>query len=476
MGRKEIISKFRKRRDLMKQEHYIAGFLGMAIGDALGSPGQGLKPPRIQQLFHRLEDFLDPDEAFRYSPSRWSLKGLYSFPTQQALVVADSLIISSHFDLKEIHDSLSSFVGEQGEKPVFRGMDETNRKAMKRLKTEPGVFAGALNHPGITCLTRCFPLSLFFRENPEGLLRAAIETTLLTHNDPRAIAAAVAYSHLAANLAEKPGEIIGNPEDFLVSLQAYTRKGEEFLQDHYGKHLAPQDSPDAYYAVSDSLSIIRPCLGENNPELIRKTIVAEGNRHDPPFPISVVNQDFAPGAICYLVYTVLSSKTFGSGLLEVINQGKRARAMGALAGGLLGLRFGMESMNDQWLAGLLNTEQLEIRAREISQGYAEWNDRKDLLSMEREFTLKERKQRVARHEAYLRKKEKEQKKHPLREKTPSKEKLPPQEEAAFAPPPGVIFGSSLPDPVKAKKEKALRGKKRIEWKDRRRKKNKRKNK
>ncbi|MBN1900308.1 ADP-ribosylglycohydrolase family protein [Candidatus Sumerlaeota bacterium] len=454
-------------------ELYSGFFAGMAIGDALGAPAQGLKPARVAQLFGLISDFLDPDEAFERSPRNWRSKGLYSFPTQQALAVAEFLIISNLYDARMIREILLTLFTERG--GLYRGMDEIFHKAMNNTSLGGDLFSAAAPHPGIGAISRCLPLALFFKNNDEELRRAIIETSLLTHNDPRAIAGAAALTRVASLLIRDPNLPKEKPEEMIEDIRHFTRKSEEFLQDHYREHLPAADMPiPLYYAMSDSLRILPMCLKEKNKDLVKQTILTEANRHQPPFGISVVNQDFAPSAVCYLLYALLTSRTFGMGVLDVINEGKESRAMGALIGGLSGVRFGRSVLPEGWLDQIENSDQIILRGKELYQGFPDWNERRDFILLEREFTEKEGEEIRRRREGWMREKERAKE----REKTSRASKmkqtsginpnLPPQEDAPFAPPPSVVFGNDPPDPWKVKKDKALRGRKRIEWKENRR--------
>jgi len=452
-------------------EVFESGFLGMAVGDALAAPAQGLKPARIIQLFGRLEGYLDPDKAFAHTPSHFRLKGLYSLPTQEALCVAESLITTGHYDLNDIRDTFLALGQGEGALGSFRGIDEAFRKALQNLKEGKDLTGCGIPHPGIGAIPRVLPLAIFFRDDPEALKKAVIECVLLSHNDPRAIGGAMAYAWAAARFSKEGSAILDNPSDFMANLVKYVRKGEECLEDDYKKHVPQEVSTRLYYTMSESLDILLPCLRENNPDLVKQTILAEANRHAPPFPINMTSQDFAPSSVIYCLYIALSAKAYGTGVLDTIHEGKEACALAALAGGLLGLRFGPDEIPEEWKSGLLNAEQIELRGREMHHGFPDWGERTDLVTMEKRYTDVEREEIRKRMEAFQETKEREERKHPQKTRPASsvKEGLPPQEEAPFAPPPSVVFGSALPDPIQAKKDKSLRGRKRIEWKEDRRK-------
>jgi ADP-ribosylglycohydrolase len=57
--------------------------------------------------------------------------------------------------------------------------------------------------------------------------------------------------------------------------------------------------------------------------------------------------------------------TFGDGLLAIIHEGGDADTNAAVAGALLGARFGMEAIDDEWREGLVHREMLEERTNEL---------------------------------------------------------------------------------------------------------------
>ena len=61
--------------------------LGMAIGDALGAPLEGLGAQQIRAHYQLVTDYVDGARAWKKKPYRWRLPGLYSDDTQQALAL-----------------------------------------------------------------------------------------------------------------------------------------------------------------------------------------------------------------------------------------------------------------------------------------------------------------------------------------------------------------------------------------------------
>src|SRR6516164_2396971 len=66
--------------------------LGLAVGDALGAPLEGLSMQQIRAHYGQVDDFVDGARAWKKKPYRWRMPGLYTYDTQQALALTDVLL------------------------------------------------------------------------------------------------------------------------------------------------------------------------------------------------------------------------------------------------------------------------------------------------------------------------------------------------------------------------------------------------
>src|SRR6516225_8172095 len=73
-------------------ERVRGSLLGLAVGDALGAPLEGLSAQQIRAHYNLVDDFVDGSRAWKRKPFRWRLPGLYSDDTQQALALCDVLL------------------------------------------------------------------------------------------------------------------------------------------------------------------------------------------------------------------------------------------------------------------------------------------------------------------------------------------------------------------------------------------------
>ncbi|MHC5541224.1 ADP-ribosylglycohydrolase family protein, partial [Singulisphaera rosea] len=89
---------------LSRLDRVRGSLLGLATGDALGAPLEGLSAQQIRAHYGVVADYVDGSRAWKKKPYRWRMPGLYSDDTQQALALSDVLL-----DLGEIDaDRLAS--------------------------------------------------------------------------------------------------------------------------------------------------------------------------------------------------------------------------------------------------------------------------------------------------------------------------------------------------------------------------------
>jgi hypothetical protein len=66
------------------------------------------------------------------------------------------------------------------------------------------------------------------------------------------------------------------------------------------------------------------------------------------------------------LWALLHASSFEQGLLDVINQGGDADSNGSVAGAILGARFGVASLPQEWIDGLTNGVELRMRVDHLT--------------------------------------------------------------------------------------------------------------
>jgi ADP-ribosylglycohydrolase len=307
----------------------------------------------------------------------------------------------------------------------------------------------------------------------EVLLRLAIESALLTHGDPRAVAAAMAILIGVRQLAEIPFRDRPEPRDFLQRLIEKLRAGENFLISEYADTLNPERNRAGDHDISESLGVVPSLAREKKDDLAYRTLIAQVRNYSPDQPIARPNHAFSPLAVPMALYHALRAESFQSGLETVVNQGGDCDTLGTLVGALLGARFGLSAIPAEWVEELVARRLLEQRAEALDTGQRgkKWDD---LPDTERRWTAEEEAGRAALFLACRKELEREERRKRARKsrRTSPASKAPAVPQGMpFAPPPELWLRDkpSAPAAPKQPLQRPLGGtKKRIPWKEERR--------
>jgi len=445
--------------------------IGLALGDALGAPFEGLKAGHIKQICGEVEGFVEPEIIYKENPFKWRCSGLYTDDTQQALAVAEALILEDDFlkeTLAEIYVQLLDEGPEDLPFGLFRGAGQNFKKAVLKMKDNPeDLFFCGEPSAGNGAAMRIAPIGLFFSGDESKLRKAVIEASLMTHNDPCGISAASAIAKAISLLANSPIKCPIEIDNFCSDLIRFTRRTEECLQDNYWRYLDKEKRITSVHTFSEALSILAGILREGNDEIARSTIIKEANRHSPEFPISSANQSYAPASVIASLYYGLKYKNFTRGVITAIQDGKDTDTVGAMTGALLGTHLGFDSIPEEWVKKLLGSEQILLRADALATKETDYLKWVDFIENEKELTLYEKKLRqkyIDTHSEEIERIKEKKEKKALKEAEKKEQKMQ-VENLPFAPPPEVWLKKDKPT---SKFEKLARSKKRINWKETRR--------
>ena len=464
-------------------DRYTGCMLGLAVGEALGGPVEGLKEGHIRQLVGEITGFLDAVAAFPDRPGKWRRKALYAAATQQALAIADTLAIHGAPDTAALADLYVRLADEGPADAPFgahRAVDHVFRHAVQAMREARDARSCGQPSAGNAPAARIAPAALYYADDPESLGTAVLDFSLMTHEDPRAIAGALGIARAVALLAASDSGAAAALE-IAQSLPGWVAEWESRLDKDRGGFLDPNGGRDRLHQFSSALKALPSLIRESNDALAAQTILNAANACGLGEHVAQAHAEPAPASVVMSLYRALTAHSFPSGILAAVNAGGHAGAVGAMVGALLGARFGEGAIPEEWIAELLNADQIRLRARAMREHEVDWSAWEDYVEMEKRLTWEERDvtgQALAENRARI---EKENQRRAERKARAVKgaSRQPAPQDLGFAPPPELWITSAPPaqrdaqDPVEAKKDKALRGRKRIAWKDGRREKEKR---
>ena len=357
--------------------------LGMAIGDALGAPLEGLGAQQIRAHYQQVTDYVDGARAWKKKPYRWRLPGLYSDDTQQALALCDVMLERGRIDparLARLYLELAT--PEGGYAGAHRGVGRSFRQVLADLKRGVPPDRTGQASAGIGAAMRIAPLPLYFADDPEALHDAVMAASLMTHRDVRSLSGAMAVAHAVRRLVAGAGR----DPSFLFRVAADVAKAEERIAREAAGSVASLEAHGR--SLSQAIANAEPLLDIPR-ERALAALAEEANRHGAEPICKRATMGFPPACIPACLYLLLTTDSLEEALIEVVNLGGDADSTGAILGALAGAHFGAAAIPARWLEGLQNREGIEARALALAHRSAEGIDIPDLVATEQALSARE---------------------------------------------------------------------------------------
>lgn len=357
--------------------------LGLAVGDALGAPLEGLSAQQIRAHYGLVVDYVDGVRAWKKKPYRWRMPGLYSDDTQQALALCDVLLERRRVDpdrLAELYLGLAtpkgSYVG------AHRGVGRSFRQVLAELERGVSPRESGQTSAGIGAAMRIAPVALYFSGEPEAMFESVMDASLMTHRDIRSLAGAVAVAHAVRRLASGA---LRDPS-FLLWLAADVARYENVIAERFGHLVASLGT----HRSSLSCAIANT---ERHLDLPREqalaALVEEANRHGAEPTCKRATMGFPPACIPTCLYLLMTTDSFEEAAIDVVNLGGDTDTTGAILGALAGAHYGIDAIPERWLSRLQNREAIDLRARALHRRSTEGLDIPDLIEREHELSVLE---------------------------------------------------------------------------------------
>lgn len=357
--------------------------LGLAVGDALGAPLEGLSPQQIRAHYGQVDDFVDGSRAWKKKPYRWRMPGLYTDDTQQALALSDVLLAYGRIvpeRLAEIYLGLAnpkgSYVG------AHRGVGRSFRQVLADLERGVSPRESGQRSAGIGAAMRIAPVALYHgAEEREAIFEAVVAASLMTHRDVRSLGGAFAVVHAVRHLVLGDGR----EPSLLFRIAAAVARDEDRVIERY---------PDVASVERHRRSLSRALANvESLLDLPREralaSLVEEANRHGADPVCKRPTMGFPPVCIPTCLYLLMTTDTFEEALVEVVNMGGDADSAGAILGALAGAHHGADAIPARWLNKLQNRDGIEARAQALEARSADGLDIPDLVPTEHDLSALE---------------------------------------------------------------------------------------
>ncbi|MEE9235252.1 MAG: ADP-ribosylglycohydrolase family protein [Candidatus Acidoferrales bacterium] len=304
-----------------RREQYTGCLLGLAIGDALGFPVEGMSLERIRRTFGPagVQDFVNVGQ-------RGLPHGCVSDDTQMTMAVARALLEAGRKSIDELMAAMCRQFVAWYQSPEIRGPGMTTLAACANLaRGVPWNVSGIRESKGCGAAMRVAPIGLYYYRDPEQLRHVTEASALATHAHPTGVAAAVVNAVAVARALEKasPKRIL----EELISIAARL-SGE----------------------LEAALKKVKECEGMEPSEAFARfgeTGSAE--------------EVFASALFCFL----RAPEDYRATVLAGANSNGDSDSIAAQAGALSGAYNGAAALPEAWRRGVENAAELERLASEL---------------------------------------------------------------------------------------------------------------
>jgi ADP-ribosyl-[dinitrogen reductase] hydrolase len=320
------------RKDVVNptQDSYRGALVGAAIGDALGSTVDEMSRQAIREKYGVHRELV--------GGGRLKLKaGQTADDTVLILTVAKSLAEKGEVDVRDIVKRMAEWFNSNGK---GKGLGPTTRTVLSGLKPKAkDVFAGARkvwehnkDTCGGGCLARVAPIGMLRRVQFKELITDTINVCKITHFDQRSVDACIAFNFGVSYLTsgKDPSKLLFKTWRFLMD----ARSSREY-KDTVSEDEPKKDMVKGLKAVNDvQYDDLKP-----SGDAIDMTQAA--------------------------YWLTLNAIDFEEGLVRAVNLGGDASTLGAVAGALVGARFGEHAIPERWLEAIQGRVELEAVADKI---------------------------------------------------------------------------------------------------------------
>ena len=306
----------------MNEDKLKGAFFGQAIGDALGLGTEFMTKAEVSKHYpDGLNDYAQIVQD--YHRSRWE-KGSWTDDTDMMLCIAESIVKNKGVDLPDMAQNFKQWflqnpmgIGRHTYKVLCLGdyVEKPQQVAelVWNMSGKKSASNGAVMRTSVVGLLK------------EDVEKHAADICRLTHADPRCVGASVIISALIHSLVY---------EERLLPLEKLIRIGRRYDE---------RIEPYLKLAQADTL---------------------KGLDLDDEASMGYTLKTMAAGIWC-----IYHATSFEEGLLAIVNEGGDADTNGAVAGSLLGAKYGYDAIPPRYIEGLKHKDVLWriIRKKECFQ-------------------------------------------------------------------------------------------------------------
>ncbi len=291
--------------------------LGVAIGDTLGHPFEGVLRKDIKSRFDNFEEFIQNNKK---------LFNTYTDDSQLTLHTAKALIQGNGFTYDNF---IKEYIRWLNDPPIGPGYGCIS--SIRKLKQGISWQQAASNSGGNGTAMRIAPIGLFYCKNIKELKKYSIESSKITHSHPAASAGAVIIARAIAFLIDKDPKTGFSIDEFFEALTSIISNSQEEIWKEFVKTLNKLKL-NLHLPIEAGL-IKFSQIGVKSPYFIEQYL---GQAFVHPYTMSTV--------ICSIFLFLKRRNSFKECIYELATAGGDSDTIGAIGGSLAGAYFGLENI------------------------------------------------------------------------------------------------------------------------------------
>jgi len=335
------------------KNRFIGSLLGLAVGDILGCPIEGMNRDDIRKRYGKVDTLLYPG-LWKY----WRIAGLHSDDTQQALATLVAFSRTNSKGLNSINEVCKELadiyikgkeINKNASYGCWRGTGSGFRSAVDKMtKSKQNnleyVYTSGSVSAGNGGAMRIAPLSCLLNSQKE-LEQYVAKITLVSHSDPLGISSAYVIAASAFILKSTPidlsviefvKKLFKMVKSFEINLSSILGNSSKYLSERKENNLCSQLIQNLDKYLSSSTPI----------ESVEKDITSLFGKNIPPL------KGFGPSSVIIcLVYFLKNLENPSNGMFAILNAGGDTDTTGAIIGSLYGAMKGVTAF-DQYVPDL----------------------------------------------------------------------------------------------------------------------------
>ena len=268
---------------------------------------------------------------------------------------------------------------------VYRGIGRNFRKSISMLGKGAAWYSSAAFTGGNGAAMRIAPVALFYADDPVAMAHAVIKASIITHNDPVAISAALAVAFIVSRFARD-----GKPEDpakLLLDASKFCHDHELLILEQYLLRYYPEFR-DQYQTSLHLFSSGLEQLSYHSLQSFKSTLewIAQAASGVCKYTIQRATVGYSLASVLYSIYVTLRHQdNFEEAVVEAVTSGGDTDTIGAITGAMAGALHGVSAIPRRWIENLINTEHIQRMAFALARGECLNVSIQDLYDMEKDI-------------------------------------------------------------------------------------------